>query len=363
MADTDVAERAVREPDSPVDSLTAGQLGPKVPLGLAVLAVLISAAVIIPFMGLNIGLMALLAVVVYATSLYVLSRREEGSRRAADRMVTTTVSVAFALAMIPLISVIATVVTLGAERFDFEFFTTTMRNVIGVGGGAQHAIIGTAIITLLAGVISVPIGIMVAIYLVEYGKGALAKSITLFVDVMTGIPSIVAGLFAAGVFFQFGGPGTKNGFAGSVALSVLMVPIVIRSTEEMLKLVPNELREASYGLGVPKWRTITKIVLPTSIAGILTGITLAIARVVGETAPLLVAVGTTASLNLNPFSGRMESLPIFAFYNYVQPQFGEGREASIDRAWAASLVLMVMVMVLFGLARIMANALKPKGLK
>ena len=178
----------------------------------------------------------------------------------------------------------------------------------------------------------------------EYGRGRLARAITFFVDVMTGIPSIVAGLFAFALFALFFGPGVRMGFMGSVALSVLMIPVVVRSTEEMLKIVPNELREAAYALGVPKWRTIIKVVLPTSIAGIASGITLAIARVIGETAPLLIAVGITTGVNLNPFDGRMATLPVFSYYSYVAP--GVPREPFIDRAWTAALVLIILVMVL-----------------
>src|SRR5699024_9116358 len=152
--------------------------------------------------------------------------------------------------------------------------------------------------------ISVPVGLLTAIYLVEYSRGRLAKAITFFVDVMTGIPSIVAGLFAYALFALIFGPGVRMGIMGAIALSVLMIPVVVRSNEEMLKLVPNELREASYALAVPKWRTILKVVLPTSLAGITTGVTLAIARVIGETAPLLVTVGITSGDNINPVDGR-----------------------------------------------------------
>ncbi len=344
-------------------SLTHGQLSRRVPVAIAVGSVVAALALVLPVAGYNPALIGLAGLVLFTGTTYAASRRVEGRRRAVDRTVTTLVTSAFVLAVIPLVSVIWTVVTLGAERFDAAFFTETMRNVVGEGGGGLHAITGTLVITALAGVISVPVGIMVAIYLVEYGSGRLARSITLFVDVMTGIPSIVAGLFAAGLFAQLGGPGTKNGLAGAVALSVLMVPIVVRASEEMLRLVPNELREAAYGLGVPKWRTITKVVLPTSIAGILTGVTLSVARVIGETAPLLIAVGATDSLNLNPFSDRMQTLPIFAYYSYQQPGFGAGIQASYDRSWTASLVLMLVVMILFALARVLTNVLKPKGLR
>jgi phosphate transport system permease protein len=181
------------------------------------------------------------------------------------------------------------------------------------------------------------------------------------VDVMTGIPSIVAGLFAYALFVIWQGPGARSGFSGAVALTVLMTPVVIRSAEEMLRLVPNELREASYALGVPKWKTIVKVVLPTAIAGILTGVTLAIARVIGETAPLLVTAGLAQDTNLNPFSGRMTTLPVYAYYSYAQP--GVPPQNGLDRAWAAALTLIIIVAILFTIARILGKILKPKGLR
>ena len=218
---------------------------------------------------------------------------------------------------------------------------------------------GTLIITGITTLLSVPIGIFAAIYLVEYGqKGRLAKALTFFVDVMTGIPSIVAGLFAVALFTLFLGPGARMGIIGSVALMVLMIPVVVRSTEEMLRLVPNELREASYALGVPKWLTISKVVLPTAAAGLGTGVTLAIARVIGETAPLLVTVGTTTNLNVNPFDGRMQTLPVFAYYSYATP--GIPREAFTERMWAAVLTLMLIVMTLNIIARLISKFFAPK---
>lgn len=303
-------------------------------------------------------LTAVFVAVLFALGLNVVSRRIEGGRRAADRTVTVVVSAMFLAAMAPLLSLVYTVVTRGAERFDTAFFTETARNVVGAGGGAQHAIVGTLIITGLATVISVPIGLMTAIYLVEYGTGRLARSVTFLVDVMTGIPSIVAGLFAYALFVLFFGPGVRFGIGGAVALSVLMVPVVVRSTEEMLKLVSNELREAAYALGVPKWRTIVRVVLPVAAAGIATGITLAIARVIGETAPLLIIVGSTDSLNLNPFDGRMATLPVYAFYNFFQP--GTDIQASLDKAWTAALVLMIIVLALNLVARLIVRFFAPK---
>ncbi|MEQ3550932.1 phosphate ABC transporter permease PstA [Pseudonocardia nematodicida] len=309
--------------------------------------------------GFSIGLWLFLTVVVYAVATLLVSRAVEGGRRAADRVVTVIVTSAFLLAMIPLASVLWTVVSTGWARFDVQFFTNSMRGVVGEGGGALHAIQGTLIITALAAVMSIPVGVLTAIYLVEYGHGGrLARAITFFVDVMTGIPSIVAGLFAYALFALLLGPGVRFGFVGAVALTVLMIPIVVRATEEMLKIVPNELREASFALGVPKWRTILKVVIPTTAGGIATGITLAIARVIGETAPLLVTVGLATGVNLNPFDGRMATLPVFSYYSYAVP--GVPREPFIDRAWTAALVLMVIVMVLNIIARLISRYFAPK---
>jgi phosphate transport system permease protein len=194
----------------------------------------------------------------------------------------------------------------------------------------------------------VPLGVLVAIYLVEYGRGPLRAGVTFFVDVMMGLPSIVAGLFILAVWILSAGF-EANGFAGSLALMILMLPLVIRGTEEMIKLVPHGLREASYALGVPKWRTITRVVLPTAFPGIITSVMLAVARVMGETAPILLAVGVTASINGNPFSGPQGSLPLFV-YNEV----AQGYPAAVDRAWAGALVLIVIVMILNLIARLIA---------
>lgn len=297
----------------------------------------------------------------YVVATYAASRIVEGRRRAVDRLATVVFTGAFVLVLLPLASLIWTVVERGWPRMDSEFFTSTMRSVVGEGGGAYHAIVGTLVVTGVATAIAVPIGMLTGIYLVEYGVGRLAKAITSMVDVMTGIPSIVAGLFAYALFVALFGPGTRSGLAGAVALTVLMTPIVVRSVEEMLRLVPDELREASYALGVPKWKTILKVVLPTAIAGILTGIVLAIARVVGETAPLLVTAGLAQGANWNPFDGRMTTLPVFTYYSYVQP--GLPPSAGQDRAWAGALALVVLVAVLFSIGRILSKILKPKGLR
>jgi phosphate transport system permease protein len=260
--------------------------------------------------------------------------------------------------MVPLLSLLYEVISRGIERLDGTFFSNSMSGIVGEGGGAYHAILGTLIITGLAALISVPIGLMAAIYLVEYGTGRLKKAITFLVDVMTGIPSIVAGLFAYALFALFFGPGVRLGIGGAVALSVLMIPVVVRSSEEILKLVPNELREASLALGVPRWRTIVKVVLPTAAAGLGTGVTLAIARVIGETAPLLVAAGFTQSLNNNPLDGPMMTLPVFVYRSYVDQ--GNPASAYVDRAWAGALTLVIIVMALNLAGRLIAARFAPK---
>ncbi len=300
-----------------------------------------------------------MATITIADEAVALSNLQATSRRrhTTNFLVTVAVTGAFIIATLPLISVAIEVFSHGLARFDAEFFTYSMRNVSGAGGGALHALIGTLMITLAATVISVPMGLLTAIYLVEYGTGRLARAITFFVDVMTGIPSIVAGLFAYAAFAIVFGPGVRMGIVGAVALTVLMVPIIVRSAEEMLRLVPHELREASYALGVPKWRTISKVVLPTASAGIITGVMLAIARVIGETAPLLITAGFTASMNYNLFEGRMQSLPVFVYTQYANQ--GNPAYAFIDRAWAAALALILIVMVLNIAARIIAKKFAP----
>lgn len=293
----------------------------------------------------TIVLLFLLTSVLAIPVAYAWSRVVEGPRLATDRLVTLSIVAGFAIAVGPLISLLYEVIKRGLPRFDGAFFSESGRGVIGAGGGAEHAILGTLIITGIATLISVPIGIMAAIYLNEYGgTSRLRRALTFFVDVMTGIPSIVAGLFAYALFALFLGPGIRLGVIGAVALSVLMVPIVIRSAEEILKIVPNHLREASYALGTPKWKTITRIVLPTALAGLVTGVMLAVARVIGETAPLLVTTGVIDSVNTNPLSGRMQNLAVYAYSEYKDP--GVNVQAGYDKAWAAALTLIAIVMIL-----------------
>ncbi|WTW96505.1 phosphate ABC transporter permease PstA [Streptomycetaceae bacterium NBC_01309] len=293
----------------------------------------------------------------YVVGVTFASWRTEDRRRAKDRLATSVIYGAFVVAIVPLISILGFTIKEGFEELSPYFLSHSMR---GVGprddtGGIYHAIIGTLEQVGLATLIAVPIGLMTAIYLVEYGTGRLARAITFFVDVMTGIPSIVAGLFIYSFWIMVLGF-KASGFAGSLALMILMLPTVVRAAEEMLKLVPNELREASLALGIPKWRTILKVVLPTALGGIITGIMLAIARVIGETAPLLLLVGTAQSINTNPFDGWQSSIPLFVF-----EQNHAGNQFSPARAWAGALTLIIIVMVLNLVARLIAGWKAPKA--
>ena len=349
---------------TPVNDLTVGQLPSWFPWAALAVSMGLSFAIFAIFnlggelRDLNVAGALFIGFIVFAVIVIVFSSIVENKRRAADRVATILVSLAFLIALLPLISLLFTVVVDGIQRFDPTFFSNSMRNVVGEGGGAVHAIWGTLLITLAATVISVPIGLLTSIYLVEYGRGRLAKAITFLVDVMTGIPSIVAGLFIVALFALIIGPGKYMGIMGALALTVLMIPVVVRTSEEMLRLVPNELREAAYALGVPKWLMILKIVLPTSIAGITTGIMLAISRVIGETAPLLLTAGFTASLNTNLFDQPMMTLPVYVYSQFQNP--GTNIDEALGRAWAGALTLIVIVMVLNLVARFIAKKFAPK---
>lgn len=297
----------------------------------------------------------LLSALFFMALSYVATSVVENRRQAKDKLATSVVWVCFIIAVIPLLSLIWVTVSRGVKVLDGYFLTHSMAGVPGFepGGGVYHAIVGTLQQVGLATAISVPIGLLTAIYLVEYGKGALAKAVTFFVDVMTGIPSIVAGLFILSIMLMF--ELSPSGLMGALALAILMIPVVVRSTEEMLKLVPNELREASLALGVPKWRTIVKVVIPTALGGITTGVMLAIARIAGETAPIMLLVFGSQLINTNPFEGAQSSLPF-----YIWEQYRVGSEASYDRAWAAALVLIAFVMILNLVARGIARWKAPK---
>jgi phosphate transport system permease protein len=299
-------------------------------------------------------IVAALAVFVVAMPLW--SRLVEGRRAATDRFVTALIWTAFAVAVSPLVWLLYVVIRSGAPAINGQFLSMSMLNVIGdEQGGIYHALLGTLLITVAAAIISVLIGILTAIYLVEYGqRSRTARVITFLVDVMTGIPSIVAGLFALALLVLLFGTAFRAGIGGSIALSLLMIPTVVRASEEMMRLVPDDLREASYALGVPKWRTITRVVLPTALAGIVTGVVLAVSRVIGETAPLLVVAGATDGVNTNLFNGRMTTLPVFIF-----SQYASSTPVGYQRAWGGALVLIALVMALNLVARIIGRIFAP----
>lgn len=355
-------------------TLTRGHLPAWVPFAAGIGAIAISAALKALF-GLGWVPFVLIAAVLFIGGMYFISRGKEGERKATDRLFRYLMWGAFIIALLPLISVLWTVLANGIPGLmEPGFLTSSMNGVSGLAdkkavedgapviGGAYHALMGTVLITLWTTIISVPIGLLTAIYLVEYAAdNKLARGITFFVDVMTGIPSIVAGLFSVALFTVVLGPGARMGIVAAVALSVLMIPVVVRSTEEMLKIVPNELREASYALGVRKWRTIMKVVIPTAISGIASGVTLAIARVIGETAPILVTAGITSRLNTNVFNDWMASLPVYIYQFIQNPLNPSFPEPSVQRAWGAALLLIMLVMVLNLLSRAIAKFFAPKG--
>lgn len=301
---------------------------------------------------------AVVFALLFITTQSILSYSVEGRRQATDRLATTLVYSTFVIAVTPLVSVLWTVIVKGLKVMSWSFLTSSMRNVSPSkpGGGAGHAIVGTLEQIAIAAAFSIPLGILAAIYLVEYGAGkSLAKWISFFVDVMTGVPSIVAGLFIF-TFLVLTLGFERSGFVASISLVILMLPVIIRTTEEMLRIVPNDLREASYALGVPKFRTILKVVVPTALAGILTGAMLAVARVAGETAPLLLTTFLAQGFNYNPFTGPQAALPTF-----IWDQITSGTNASVDRAWAGALVLITIVMIFYIIAKLLAAKFAPKG--
>jgi phosphate transport system permease protein len=293
----------------------------------------------------------LVAAGLYVVAQTAVSGLVEGRRAAMDRLVTTMVVACTCAAVLPLVAVLGFTIVKGVAVLNGSFLTHTMRGVAEQDpeGGIYHAIIGTLEQVGLATLMSVPFGLLVAIYLVEYSSGRLGQVVSFFVDVMTGLPSIVAGLFIFALWILALGQ-SFSGFAGSLALTILMLPTVVRSAEEMLKIVPDSLREGSYALGVQKWVTVVRIVLPTALAGIVTGVMLAVARVTGETAPLLLTVFGNPSLNADPFFGAQASLPLFVFNEAGLPN-----EAAINRAWAAALILILIILILNILARVIAR--------
>ena len=283
---------------------------------------------------------------------FYLSYLRRGKASAKDAVARGYVSVGMTLAVLPIFSILFEVGKRGYKGLNFNLFiqdmsATSVDAEIGKGG-LLHAITGTVIMVAIALVVAMPIGILTAIYLTEI-KGKFARPIKFLVQAMSGVPSIVAGLFILSAFV-YPITGALSGFAGSLALMILMIPTIARTSEEVLLLIPSDLREAGVALGGTQWRTVALIVIPAAKSGLVTALILGIARVAGETAPLVLLTGGGESVNLNPFSGPMGSLPM-----YIWKCFGQGTEESITRAWSGILVLLVIVLALFTAARFLSE--------
>ena len=282
-------------------------------------------------------------------------------RKFSNNLATVLVTASVVIALVPLAWVLYTVVAKGigiVMSSTWWLNSQSGMTAFAPGGGAYHAIVGSLLQAAVCAVISIPIGVFVGIYLVEYGGGTRMGKITTFmVDILTGVPSIVAALFIYALWVATLGF-ERSGFAVSLALVLLMIPVIVRSTEEMLRIVPMDLREASYALGVPKWKTIAAIVIPTALSGIVTGILLSLARVMGETAPLLILVGYATSINFDMFGGFQGSLPGMMF---DQVSAGAGANpVPTDRLWGAALTLVLLIALLNVGARFIAKFFAPK---
>lgn len=264
-------------------------------------------------------------------------------RRITNSAATIFFLTSFLIALVPLFWVLSIVVARGWYAVTRSgWWTHSLRGVLPEQfiGGVYHALYGTLVQAGVAAVLAVPLGLMTAVFLVEYGSGRLVRLTTFMVDVLAGVPSIVAALFIFSLWIATLGF-QQSSFAVSLALVLLMLPVVVRSAEEMLRLVPDDLREASYALGVPKWKTIVSIVFPIAMPGIVSGILLSIARVIGETAPVLVLVGYSRSINFDIFHGNMASLPLLIYTELTNPE-----HAGFLRIWGAALTLIIMVAVI-----------------
>jgi phosphate transport system permease protein len=280
-------------------------------------------------------------------------RNPQRSRAVTDIVARVVMWGAFVVAVVPLVWILGTVVAKGVHMLTSStWWTGNQRNINSddFGGGARHAIEGTLQMVGVTALIAVPIGVLTAVYLVEYGRGPLARMISFTVDILSGIPSIVAALFIYAVWVTTFGIG-RSGFAASLALVLLMIPVVVRSTEEMLKLVPNELREAAYALGVPKWVTVVKVVLRTAFSGIITGVLLGIARVMGETAPLLILAPYTKNFQRDLFNGNFPTLPMMI----NQDRGDYALATAAERMWGAALTLILLVLLLNIIGRAIAH--------
>lgn len=295
---------------------------------------------------------AFIFVVLATTGNIVLSIIRQGVKTISTSIAASLIYLATALVLLPLTSVLYTVVMKGKDAVRLNTFTQDMRfsqpDAAFTDGGALHAILGTFEIVLIATIICVPLGVLTALYLTEI-KGRFEGFVRFLVQAMSGVPSIVAGLFIYTVLIVTLGA-KYSAFAGSLALSILMLPTVARTSEEVLKLIPNDLREAGVALGATQWRTVAMVVVPAARSGILTAVILGIARVAGETAPLLLTILGNTSTQLNPFSGPVAALPLYTF-----SLMKTGLDIAITRAWGGALILLTLVLILFITARLLSG--------
>jgi phosphate transport system permease protein len=284
-----------------------------------------------------------MAIASNALPLALIKSRTDQRRSVVDRFFRALCGVAAIVAIVPLFAVIGFVVINGISALNLDLLTKAPK-AAGIGGGALASILGSLQLVGLATVIAVPFGVLAAVYTSEFGGRRSAAIIRFAADVLVGIPSILIGIFVFTFlvlpFRQF------NAFAGSAALAFLMIPVIMRTTEEMIRLVPSSLREASLALGVPAWRTVLSVVLRTGLSGILTGIMLAVARAFGETAPLLFTALGSRLVNVGSFDRPMDSLPLFVFTNARQPI-----KALNQQAWGAALLLLLFVLTINILVR------------
>lgn len=290
---------------------------------------------------------------------YLAVRNRLGKQAGKDSILKVFAFTGILLTLIPIASIVYTVFVRGYKGLHFGLLFKDMSlssvNDPITQGGLSHALVGTIIMVTGALIISFPIGLLTALYLTEI-KGKLTRPIRFLVQAMSGVPSIVAGLFILSILVY---PITKelNGLMGSFALSILMIPTIARTTEEMLLLIPNELREAGVALGSTQWKTVSSVVLPAARSGLITAVILGIARIIGETAPVLLVSGGGDAMNLNPGTGVMGSLPYYIWKAFLTG----GTDEAFARAWAGMLVLLIFIFILFGLTRILSGQ-KVKGI-
>ena len=319
---------------------------------LALAAALAGAA--IEFSGLS-GKLGFAAAYFFFASLliFVQQLRLRDLAAAKDSLLSSFAFLAMTITLIPIASIVSTVFLKGYKGIHFGMFTNDMTqasvNDPVTSGGLLHALVGTIIMVGVALIVSFPIGLLTALYLTEI-RGNLARPIKFLVQAMSGVPSIVAGLFILSILVI---PVTQelNGLMGSLALSILMIPTIARTAEEMLLLIPNDLREAGVALGATQWRTVSGVVVPAAKSGLVTAVILGIARIIGETAPILLVSGGADALNFNPTSGPMGSLPFYIWKAFLTG----GTEEAYARAWGGMLILLILIFVLFGLARYLSG--------